>query len=285
MALILMDPLVSTDWLAARLENADIALLDATWFMPGTARDAGAEYAARHIAGAVFFDIDKIADRASPLPHMLAEPAAFAVAARRLGVGPDSTVVIYDALGLFSAPRVWWNFRAMGHKRSAVLDGGLPKWLAEGRPVESGWRDPAHGAFKARADAALVRDLEAVRAAFAAGSEQILDARPADRFSGEAPEPRPGLRSGHMPGARNLPWSSLVQADGTLLPAAALRTAFEAAGVDLAGPIVTSCGSGISAALLALALARLGRDVVAVYDGSWSEWGARGDTPVAVGDR
>ncbi len=278
-----MDPLVTTDWLAAHLEGADIVVLDATWFMPGTGRDSAAEYAARHIAGAVFFDIDKIADRASPLPHMLADPADFAVAARRLGVNPDSTVVVYDALGLFSAPRVWWNFRVMGHARTVVLDGGLAKWLAEGRPVESGWRGPAHGAFKARTDPSLVRDLEAVRAALTAGSEQILDARPADRFFGEAPEPRLGLRSGHMPGALNLPWSALVQADATLLPAEALRAAFAGAGVDLASPIVTNCGSGISASLLALALARLGRDDVAVYDGSWSEWGARADTQVVTG--
>ena len=278
-----MDPLVSTDWLAAHLEDADIAVLDATWFLPGTGRDSGAEYAARHIAGAVFFDIDKIADRASTLPHMLADPADFAVAARRLGVNTDSTVVVYDALGLFSAPRVWWNFRAMGHQRAVVLDGGLAKWLAEGRPVESGWREPVHGHFKAHARPDLVRDLEAVRAALAAGSEQLLDARPADRFNGQAPEPRTGLRSGHMPGALNLPWSSLVQADGALLPAEALRAAFEGAGIDLASPIITSCGSGISASLLALALARLGRDDVAVYDGSWSEWGARVDTPVVTG--
>ncbi|MDQ2859423.1 MAG: 3-mercaptopyruvate sulfurtransferase [Pseudomonadota bacterium] len=278
-----MDPLVSTDWLAAHLEDSDLALLDATWFMPGTPRDAAAEFAERHIAGAVFFDIDKIADSASALPHMLADPADFAVAARRLGVNPESTVVIYDALGLFSAPRGWWNFRAMSHARATVLDGGLPKWLAEGRPVESGWREPVHGAFKARARADLVRDLEGVRAALAAGSEQLLDARPADRFTGQAPEPRPGLRSGHMPSARNLPWSSLVRSDGTLLPAEALRAAFEGAGVDLTSPIVTSCGSGISASLLALALARLGRDDVAVYDGSWSEWGGRSDTPVVLG--
>ncbi len=283
MALTLIDPLVSTDWLAARLGDPGVALLDATWFMPAAGRRAEAEYAERHIPGAVFFDIDKVSCRDTALPHMLADPADFAVAARRLGVNPESLVVVYDALGLFSAPRVWWNFRAMGHARTVVLDGGLAKWLVEGRPVESGWREPTHGHFKAHARPDLVRDLEAVRAALAAGSEQILDARPADRFSGQAPEPRPGLRSGHMPGARNLPWSSLVQADGTLLPADKLRAAFEAAGVDPAAPVVTNCGSGISASLLALALARLGRDDVAVYDGSWSEWGGRADTAVVSG--
>lgn len=278
-----MDPLVSTDWLAAHLEDADIAVLDATWFMPGTARDAAAEYAARHIPGAVFFDIDKVSDHASTLPHMLAAPADFAVAARRLGVNPRSTVVVYDAPGLVSAPRVWWNFRAMGHDGVFVLDGGLAKWLAEGRPVESGWREPVHGAFKARAEPALVRCLGEVRAALSTHREQILDARPAERFTGDAPEPRSGLRPGHMPGALNLPWSGLARADGTLLPAEDLRSAFEAAGVDLEAPITTSCGSGITAALLALALARLGRWDVAVYDGSWSEWGARADTPVVTG--
>jgi thiosulfate/3-mercaptopyruvate sulfurtransferase len=278
-----MDPLVSTAWLAAHLEDAQVALLDATWFMPATERDAAAEYAERHIPGAVFFDIDKVCGRDTALPHMLAEPADFAVAARRLGVSQGSRVVVYDALGLFSAPRVWWSFRAMGHARAVVLDGGLVKWLAEGRPVERGWREAAHGDFKARARPALVRNLEAVRAAIATGSETIVDARSADRYSGEAPEPRPGLRSGHMPGALNLPGSSLVKADGTLLSSEELRTAFEAAGVDLAAPIVTSCGSGISASLLALALARLGRDDVAVYDGSWSEWGGRADTAVVSG--
>jgi thiosulfate/3-mercaptopyruvate sulfurtransferase len=278
-----MDPLVSTAWLAAHLEDAQVALLDATWFMPGTARDAAAEYAERHIPGAVFFDIDKVCGRDTALPHMLAEPADFAVAARRRGVSQGSRVVVYDALGLFSAPRVWWSFRAMGHARAVVLDGGLVKWLAEGRPVERGWREAAHGDFKARSRPALVRNLEAVRAAIATGSETIVDARSADRYSGEAPEPRPGLRSGHMPGALNLPGSSLVKADGTLLSSEELRTAFEAAGVDLAAPIVTSCGSGISASLLALALARLGRDDVAVYDGSWSEWGGRADTAVVSG--
>lgn len=277
------DPLVSTDWLAARLEDADIAVLDATWFMPGAGRDAAAEYAARHIASAVFFDIDKIADHASALPHMLADPADFAVAARRLGVNATSVVVVYDARGLFSAPRVWWNFRAMGHERIVVLDGGLPKWLAEGRPIESGWREPVHGDFKAHAGAELVRDLEAVRRALAASSGQLLDARPADRFLGQAPEPRAGLRSGHMPGAFNLPWSRLVSGDGTLLPRDALRAAFEAAGVDLTAPIVTTCGSGISASLLTLALARLGRDDAAVYDGSWCEWGGRAETQVVTG--
>jgi len=277
------DPLVSTDWLAARLGEPTVAIIDASWFMPGSGRDAAAEYAERHIPGAVFFAIDEICDHATELPHMLSAAADFAVAARRLGVREDSTVVVYDGHGLFSAARVWWNFRAMGHAETFVLDGGLPKWIAESRALESGWRAPGHGDFKAHPDGALVRDLEAVRAALESGAEQVVDARSAERFAGAAPEPRAGLRSGHMPGARNLPWDSLLTADGRLVDNSALRTAFENAGVDLAAPVVTTCGSGISASLAALALARIGRADAAVYDGSWSEWAARSDTPVTVG--
>ncbi len=276
------DPLVSTDWLAARLGEPTMAIIDASWFMPGSGRDAAAEYAERHIPGAVYFAIDEICDRASELPHMLSAPADFAVAARRLGVRRDSQVVVYDSHSLFSAPRVWWTFRAMGHAQTSVLDGGLPKWIAEGRALESGWRTPEHGDFKARPNGALVRDLEAVRAALESGAVQVVDARSAERFAGRAPEPRAGLRSGHMPGARNLPWDGVLTADGGLADISKLRDAFESAGVDLTAPIVTTCGSGVSASVLALALARIGRADVAVYDGSWSEWGARSDTPVAV---
>lgn len=283
MAEVLSDPLVSGVWLAERLGDADVVVLDATWFMPGSPRNAKAEFAERHIPGAGFFDIDAVADHATRLPHMLAAPADFAVAARRLGVSAASTVVAYDGLGIFSAPRLWWSFRAMGHEAVFVLDGGLPKWLAEGRPIETGWRGRPRGEFKARPAPALIRDLEQVRRIAATGAEQIIDARPSERFAGAAPEPRAGLRSGHMPGARSVPFTALVGENGTLAPVADLRGAFEAAGVDLAAPIVTSCGSGISAAVLALALARLGRDDVALYDGSWTEWAGRGDTPVVVG--
>jgi thiosulfate/3-mercaptopyruvate sulfurtransferase len=276
------EPLVSTDWLAARLGEPTVAIIDASWFMPGSARDAAAEYAERHIPGAVFFPIDEICDHASNLPHMLSAPADFAVAARRLGVRGDSEVVVYDSHGLFSAPRVWWTFRAMGHAQTFVLDGGLPRWIAEGRPLESGWRTPEHGDFKARPDGSLVRDLEAVRTALESGGEQVVDARPADRFAGQAPEPRAGLRSGHMPGARNLPWNGVLTADGSLADVSQLRDTLETAGIDLTAPIIATCGSGVSASLLALALARVGRPDVAVYDGSWSEWAARSDTPVAV---
>jgi thiosulfate/3-mercaptopyruvate sulfurtransferase len=277
------DPLVTTDWLAERLGAPDLVILDGSWHMPADNRDPKAEYVAGHIPGAVFFDIDAVADHATDLPHMLPAPQAFATAARRLGVEPASTIVVYDSVGVFSAPRVWWSFRAMGHDKVFVLDGGLKTWLAEGRALETGWREPAHGEFKAHPRPALVADLAQVRRIVEGGGPQLVDARSAVRFRGEAPEPRAGLREGHIPGARNVPWSGVLAEDGTLAPPDALRAAFSAGGVNLAGPIVTTCGSGISAAILALGLARLGREDVAVYDGSWSEWGALLDTPVATG--
>jgi len=276
------DPTVSTDWLAERLGDANLVVIDATWFMPGTPRDARAEHAERHIPGAVFFDIDEISDHANPLPHMLAEPPDFAVHARRLGVEPDSKVVVYDAQGLFSAPRVWWNFRAMGHDAIWVLDGGLPKWIAEARPLEVGWPENAHGEFKAHPKPELVRSIDQVRAALEQKSAQVVDARPGDRFRAEVPEPRAGLRGGHMPGAVSLPASAII-VNGRLADKAVLKRRFSAAGVDLGAPIITSCGSGVSAAILSLGLARLGRWDAPVYDGSWTEWGGRSDTPVAVG--
>jgi thiosulfate/3-mercaptopyruvate sulfurtransferase len=275
--------MVSTEWLAARLDAADLVVVDATWHMPGDPRDARADYAAQHIPGAEYFDIDEVADHASGLPHMLPDPSEFATRVRRMGVGPSSRVVVYDAQGLFSAPRVWWMFRIMGHENVAVLDGGLAKWIAEARPLEAGWVQKPHGEFKAHLDAGLVRGLGDVRASLETGEEQLLDARSSDRFAGTAPEPRPGLRGGHMPGARNLPWAAVIASDGTLAPRAELERAFAGARIDLERPIVTTCGSGVSAAILALALARLGHWRVPVYDGSWSEWGARTDTPVATG--
>ena len=276
-------PLVSTDWLAEHLGDPNLVVLDGSWHMPADGRDAKAEYATAHIPGAVFFDIDGISDHSSPLPHMLPTPQAFATAVRRLGVDDGSTVVVYDSVGVFSAPRVWWSFRAMGHDKVFVLDGGLKKWLAEGHPVEAGWREAEHGEFKAHPAPDLIADLDAVRAALGGKQVQVVDARSAIRFRGDAPEPRAGLRAGHMPGALNVPWSGLIASDGTLAAPAQLMTAFESAGVDPGEAIITTCGSGISASILALALARLGREDVAVYDGSWSEWGARGDTPVATG--
>ena len=277
------DPLVSTVWLAERLGAPGVQVVDATWYMPNEAGDGRAAYAEGHIPGAVFFDIDEIADPASDLPHMLPSADDFARAVGRLGLRREAEVVVYDARGIFSAPRVWWSLRVMGFPKAYVLDGGLPKWRAEGRPVESDLPGPDPTILPAAINPALVRDIDAVRQILSERDAQLVDARAASRFRGETPEPRAGLRSGHMPGACNVPWGEVLEADGTMKPAAALRAAFERAGVDLAAPIVTTCGSGVSAALLALALARLGRDDVAVYDGSWTEWGGREDTAVATG--
>lgn len=278
-----LDPLVSTAWLAEHLEAPDVRIIDASWFLPGESRDPRAEFAVAHIPGAVFFDIDDIVDDSSDLPHMLPSPVKFASRVRKIGLGDGVRLVIYDSQGLFSAARVWWTFRAMGHEDVAVLDGGLPKWIAEGRPIEDGVPPPRERHFTTRYNNDLVRDLGQVRRALATGREQLVDARPAARFNGEAPEPRPGLRGGHMPGARNVPASSVLAPDGTMKTAEQLRSVFEAAGVALDRPIITTCGSGITAAILALALARLGKDRTAVYDGSWAEWGGRDDTEVATG--
>ncbi|WP_395673574.1 3-mercaptopyruvate sulfurtransferase [Phenylobacterium sp.] len=277
------DPLVSTAWLAEHLGDADVQVIDATWFMPGEGRGEDS-YAAGHIPGAVFFDIDAVSDPDTALPHMLASPEAFAEAAGRLGLGREATIVVYDAQGIFSAPRAWWNLRVMGFPNVRILNGGLKKWRAEGRPVETVTPAVAPSRLPSAYHPELVRDLAAVKSALADASAQLVDARAAARFRGEAPEPRAGLRSGHMPGARNLPWSGLVTAEGTLEDEGELRAAFEAAGVDLSRPIITTCGSGVSAATLALGLARLGREDVAVYDGSWTEWGGRPDTEVVKGD-
>ncbi len=276
------DLLVSTTWLADHLDDPELRLFDASWFMPGSPRDAAAEYAAGHIPGAVRFDIDAVSDHASALPHTLAAASDFAMAMRRLGLEASSRVVVYDSEGLFSAPRAWWNLRAMGHADTAILDGGLPRWIREGRPVETGWREPAHGEFKARPESVLVCDFDDVRRALESGAAQVVDARPAARFRGDAPEPRPGLRGGHMPGALNVPWSAVVE-DGGLAAPDRLRSVFQAAGVDVGRPIIATCGSGVSACVLAFALARLGLDTTSVYDGSWTEWGGRNDAPVVIG--
>lgn len=277
------DPMISTHELATRLGEPGLVIIDASWFMPGSPRDPAKEYAERHIPGAVFFGIDETSDQTSTLPHMLATPAEFATAARRHGVEPNSLVVVYDSTGVFSAPRVWWNFRVMGHDRVFVLDGGLPKWMAEDHPVETGWREPPHGEFKAEFHPELVRELAQMQDIVRTGAVQVVDARSPARFRGEEPEPRPGVRPGHIPGALNAHYAGIIAEDGTLKEAAAIRERFEAAGVDLDKPIATTCGSGISASILALGLARAGRDDVAVYDGSWTEWGSHPDTPVATG--
>jgi thiosulfate/3-mercaptopyruvate sulfurtransferase len=277
------DPLVSTAWLGERLGDPAVQMVDASWFMPSEARSGRAEYEAAHIPGAVFFDIDAIADRSTDLPHMLPSPEAFAREVGALGLRRDATVVVYDTSGIRSAARVWWTLRVMGFPRVRVLDGGLPKWRGEGRPIEAGLPSPQPTILQPAYNPELVRDIEAVRQLLVMRDAQLIDARSADRFRGEAPEPRAGLRAGHMPGAFNLPFNEVIGPEGTLKPAPELRQAFEAAGADLAAPIVTSCGSGVTAAVLALALARIGREDVAVYDGSWTEWGGRADTPVVTG--
>lgn len=276
------DPTVSTAWLAERLGQTDLRVVDGSWHMPATKRSGAEEFVQAHIPGAVFFDIDAIADQASHLPHMLPTPEAFAEAAGALGLARDAIIVIYDSLGLQSAARVWWELRVMGYGQVFVLDGGLKKWLAEGRPVEAGPAAPTPATVAPRYDGALVRNIADVRALLANGAARLVDARSAGRFSGETPEPRAGLRSGHMPGAANLPFDRLVAPDGTLKSADEIRAAFQAAGVDLAHPIVTTCGSGVTASVLALALARVGLGDVPVYDGSWTEWGGRDDTEVVT---
>lgn len=276
-----IDPLVSTAWLAERLGDPGIRVVDATLPLvgqPGHGRDS---YLAGHIPGAVFFDINAIADPGTDLPHMLPTPQAFAEAAGALGLARDATIVVYDAHGIYSAPRVWWTLRAMGYPNVFVLDGGLKMWRAEGRLLETEVQAPSPVAVAPEPDTALVKDLGAVTAILASGSAQVVDARSAGRFRGEAPEPRASLRSGHMPGALNLPFNEVVNADGTLKSADELKAVF--AHVDLDRPIVTTCGSGVTASVLALALARLGRFDVAVYDGSWTEWGGRSDTAVITG--
>ena len=275
------DALVGTDWLAAHLAAPDVRMVDGSWYLPTQRRDAKAEFAAGHIPGAVFFDIDEISDTDNPLPHMLPSAEKFAARVRKLGLGDGCRIVVYDGAGLFSAPRIWWMFRVFGHDDVAVLDGGLPKWQREGRPLEAAPPNPGDRHFTARVNTFLVRELDQMKANLASGREQVLDARSAGRFAGAEPEPRPGLRSGHIPGSRNLPFNRLVDpATGTVLPADALRRQFVDAGIDLDRPIVTTCGSGVSASALALGLYLLGRRDVAVYDGSWSEWGGRQDTPI-----
>lgn len=276
--------LVSTGWLDAHLNDPDLRVIDASWYLPGEGREARAEYAAAHIPGARFFDIDEIADRRSSLPHMAPPPEMFVSRLRAMGIGDGHQVVVYDGAGIRSAARVWWTFRLMGKTDVAVLDGGFPRWRAEGRPVEDQAPLLRDRHLTAARQAGLVKDVTQVAAASKLGDHQIVDARPAGRFRGTEPEPWPGLRSGHIPGARNLPFLEVLNPDGTMKDTAALRAAFDAAGVDLARPIITTCGSGVTASVLALALERLGHRDWAVYDGSWAEWGSFPDLKIATGD-
>lgn len=278
------EALVSTAWLHDHLDAPDVRVVDASWFFDFEGRDAKAEFAAHHIPGARFFDIDEICDTDSPLPHMLPSPEKFSSRVRRMGLGDGVKVVVYDSQGLRSAARVWWMFRAFGHDDVAVLDGGLPKWMAEGRPVEEDRAEVERERhFTARFNSFLVRGKDQVRRALDAGAPQVVDARSAERFAGKAPEPREGVRSGHMPGSINVPYTDLLDAEsGTVLPADKLRAAFEQAGVDVRKPAIASCGSGVTACVLALGLHLLGNRTVAVYDGSWAEWGADESLPIAT---
>jgi thiosulfate/3-mercaptopyruvate sulfurtransferase len=275
--------LVSTEWLAAHLKDPDLRILDASWFLPDAGRDGRAEYEAAHIPGARFFDLDEITDSRSTLPHMAPPPEKFISRMRAMGVGDGHQVVIYDAAGLFSAARVWWTFRLMGKTDVAVLDGGLPKWRAEGREIEDMPPIVRDRHMTTSRQHHLVKDVTQVAHAAKLGEAEIIDARAAARFRGEAPEPRAGLRAGHIPGAKNVPYATLLNADATMKSPAELRAVFEAAGVDLSKPAITSCGSGVTAAVLSLALERIGHRNHALYDGSWAEWGMYDDLAVEKG--
>jgi thiosulfate/3-mercaptopyruvate sulfurtransferase len=278
-----MDSLVSTEWLEAELGARDLRVIDASWFLPADGRDARAEYEAGHIPGAVFLDLDDVSDAADPLPHMLPPPHKYASRMQSLGLGDGSRFVVYDHSPLHSAARAWWMLRIFGAHHAAVLDGGLQKWRAEGRPLESGRPRVRHGHFTPMLGGASVVDKEQMRALVGADGHEIVDARGRARFAGDEPEPRAGLASGHIPGAKNLPQGRLFEDDNRWKRGNALRAAFEEAGVDLAKPMVTTCGSGITAAVLLFGAHLLGKEDVRLYDGSWSEWGADPSTPKAVG--
>ena len=273
---------VASDWLAAHLGEPDLGVIDASWHLPTTGRNGDAEFGRGHIPGAVFFNIDVVADMASGLPHMLPDADTFAKAMTALGLGDGMHFVVYDTLGLFASARVWWTLRAYGVGKVTILDGGYPKWLREGRPIETGDAHPKPRGFTPKLDPGMVASLDKVRSALATGAAQVLDARPADRFEGRTPEPREGLRSGHMPGSLNLPFVEIVD-HGHLKTGAELASTLKAHGVDLKKPVITTCGSGVSAAILALAVEEAGGTVAGLYDGSWAEWGGRADCEVVTG--
>lgn len=277
-------PLVSTEWLARHLADPDVVVVDGSWYLPAMNRDPREEYLAAHVPGAIFFDLDAFSDERTPLPHMFPPPETAAARLGAAGISRDHRIVLYDGSGSnLSAPRFWWQLRLLGHDQVAVLDGGFQKWRAEGRPVESGEVTRSATTFRADFRPELIADAEQVRGLVGDPEVVLVDARSAGRFEGREPEPRPGLRGGHIPGARNVPYGRVVDADGTMLPPAQLAQRFADAGVDLERRIVTSCGSGVSACAVALALEVLGHRRYAVYDGSWAEWGGREDLPVATG--
>ncbi len=275
--------LVSTAWLAAHIKDSDLRIFDASWYLPAMKRDAKADYAAGHIPGARFFDIDEISDLRSELPHTVPPVEKFMSRMRALGVGDGHQVVVYDGHGLFSAARVWWLFRLMGQTNIAVLDGGLPKWVADGNKLTAAAPSIRDRHMTVQRQNQLVRDVTEVARAAKLGDHEIIDARAADRFTGDAEEPREGMRKGHIPGSKNLPFTKLLNADGTMKDPDGIRAVFHTAGIDLTKPAITTCGSGVTAAVLSLALERIGKTDHSLYDGSWSEWGMYADLPIATG--
>jgi len=285
MSVVRNDALVSTDWLAEHIAAPDIRVVDGSYYLPLEGLDPRLEFEAHHIPGAVFFDIDEIADTSVDLPHMLPAPEKFSARVRKLGLGDGVRIIAYDQRGLFSAARVWWTFRLFGHSDVSVLDGGLVKWMAEGRPVEEGPARPVERHFTARMNSLMVRDRDQVLGNIDSGREQLVDVRSRGRFEGTEPDPRPGLRQGHIPGSRNLPFTELLNRETqTLLPVEQLRERFAAAGIDMKRPVITTCGSGITAAVLAFGLHIADHKDISLYDGSWAEWGdPEADLPTANG--